>query len=174
MDEKEIKKVENIFNYAFENLCENDKELLQDRTLHEECINHRLAYYIEKYLEFYDEKYNVDMEFNRNGKEEKVLPGNIKNEGGVIRPDIIVHTRMKKLENKYKNYIVIEAKKSKDSKEDKDVVTIFINSKEYGYKVGVTINYNKFNPIKATLYYKNSNDEIEQRYLEYPDMQAKI
>ena len=34
MDEKEIKKVENIFNYAFENLCENDKELLQDRTLH--------------------------------------------------------------------------------------------------------------------------------------------
>ncbi|WP_347058910.1 hypothetical protein [Intestinibacter bartlettii] len=174
MDEKEIKKVENIFNYAFENLCENDKELLQDRTLHEECINHRLAYYIEKYLEFYDEKYNVDMEFNRNGKEEKVLPGNSKNKSGRIRPDIIVHTRMKELENKYKNYIVIEAKRDKDSEKDKDIVTRFIEVEEYEYKVGVTINYNKFNPIKATLYYKNSNDEIKQKYLEYPDMQAKI
>ena len=174
MDEKEIKKVENIFNYAFEKLCQNDKELLQNRTLHEECINHRLAYYIEKYLEFYDEKYNVDMEFNKNGEKKKELPENSKNEGGAIRPDIIVHTRMKELENKYKNYIVIETKKSEDSKEDKDVVTRFIKSKEYEYKVGVTINYNKFNPIKATLYYKNSNDEIEQRYLEYPDMQAKI
>ena len=174
MDEKEIKKVENILTYAFKNICENDKELLQDRTLYEDCISHRLAYYIEKYLEFYDEKYNVDMEFNKNGEKKKELPENSKNEGGAIRPDIIVHTRMKELENKYKNYIVIETKKSEDSKEDKDVVTRFIKSKEYEYKVGVTINYNKFNPIKATLYYKNIDDKIEQRYLEYPDRKAKI
>lgn len=169
MDEKEIKKVEDIFNYAFEQLYQKDKELLQNRTLHEDCINHRLAYYIERYLEFYDEKYNVDVQFNRNGENKKELPGNIKNESGYIRPDIIVHTRMKKLE-KYQNYIVIEAKISKDSKEDEDVVKRFIGYKEYEYKVGVTVNYNKFNPIKATLYYKNNNNEIKQRYLEYQDM----
>lgn len=172
MDEKEIKKVENILNYAFKNICENDKELLQDRTLHEDCINHRLAYYIEKYLEFYDEKYNVDMEFNKNGEVKKELPGNIKSKSGGIRPDIIVHTRMKELEHKYKHYIVIEAKRSEDSKEDKDVVTRFIKSEEFGYKVGVTINYNKFNPIKATLYYKNDKNNIEHSYLKYPDMQV--
>lgn len=170
MDEKEIKEVEDIFNYAFEQLYQKDKELLQDRTLHEDCINHRLAYYVEKYLEFYDEKYNVDVQFNRNGENKKELPDNIKNESGCIRPDIIVHTRMKKLENKYQNYIVIEAKKAKDSEEDKDLVKRFIESKEYKYKVGVTINYNKFNPIKATLYYRNSDNEIEKRDLEYSDM----
>ena len=136
----------------------------------EHCINHRLAYYVEKYLEFYDEKYNVDVQFNRNGENKKELPDNIKNESGCIKPDIIVHTRMKKLENKYQNYIVIEAKKAKDSEEDKDLVKRFIESKEYKYKVGVTINYNKFNPIKATLYYRNSDNEIEKRDLEYSDM----
>ena len=170
MDEKEIKKVEDIFNYAFEQLYQKDKELLQDRTLHEDCINHRLAYYIERYLEPYDEKYKVDVQFNRNGENKKELPGNIKNESGLVRPDIIVHTRMKKLENKYQNYIVIEAKKAKDSEEDEDLVKRFIESKEYKYKVGVTINYNKFNPIKATLYYRNSDNEIEKRDLEYSDM----
>lgn len=170
MDEKEIKEVENIFNYAFEQLYQKDKELLQDRTLHEDCINHRLAYYIEKYLEFYDEKYNVDVQFNRNGENKKELPGNTKNKSGYIRPDIIVHTRMKELGNKYKNYIVIEAKISKDSKEDKDVVKRFIGYEKYEYKIGVTINYNKFNPIKATLYYKNSKNKIEHKYLEYKDM----
>ena len=77
---------------------------------------------------------------------------------------------MKKLENKYQNYIVIEAKKAKDSEEDEDLVKRFIESKEYKYKVGVTINYNKFNPIKATLYYRNSDNEIEKRDLEYSDM----
>lgn len=34
MDEKEIKEVEDIFNYAFEQLYQKDKELLQDRTLY--------------------------------------------------------------------------------------------------------------------------------------------
>ena len=170
MDEKEIKKVKDIFNYAFEQLYQNDKELLQNRTLHEDCINHRLAYYIERYLEHYDEKYKVDVQFNRNGENKKELPDNIKNKSGCIRPDIVVHTRMKNLENKCQNYIVIEAKISKDSEEDKDVVKRFIESKKYQYKVGVTINYNKFNPIKATLYYRNSDNEIEKRDLEYSDM----
>ena len=95
---------------------------------------------------------------------------NSKNKSGRIRPDIIVHTRMKELENKYKNYIVIEAKRDKDSEKDKDIVTRFIEVEEYEYKVGVTINYNKFNPIKATLYYRNSDNEIEKRDLEYSDM----
>ena len=57
---------------------------------------------------------------------------------------------------KYKNYIVIEAKRDKDSEKDKDIVTRFIEVEEYEYKVGVTINYNKFNPIKATLYLINN------------------
>ena len=113
-----------------------------------------------------------DMEFNKNGEVKKELPGNIKSKSGGIRPDIIVHTRMKELEHKYKHYIVIEAKRSEDSKEDKDVVTRFIKSEEFGYKVGVTINYNKFNPIKATLYYKNDKNNIEHSYLKYPDMQV--
>ena len=85
MDEKEIKKVKDIFNYAFEQLYQNDKELLQNRTLHEDCINHRLAYYIERYLEHYDEKYKVDVQFNRNGENKKELPDNIKNKSGCIR-----------------------------------------------------------------------------------------
>ena len=83
MDEKEIKKVKDIFNYAFEQLYQNDKELLQNRTLHEDCINHRLAYYIERYLEHYDDKYKVDVQFNRNGENKKELPDNIKKDAHI-------------------------------------------------------------------------------------------
>ena len=74
-----------------ENLSNNEK--LLNRKLHETTINHRIAYYFEKYIQNTDLSfYKVDIEYNRNNwgpKELETVEGLL-----VVRPDIIIHTRM--------------------------------------------------------------------------------
>jgi hypothetical protein len=70
--------------------------LLLDRAVREECINHRLAFYIETNFSLIihdDMLYSVDIEYNKNvSRSEK----EIELDNGLvipIRPDIIIHQR---------------------------------------------------------------------------------
>lgn len=182
ISDKEVEDVKKLLEYAFKKLQENDLELIKlsndciapkttyyakrkyERKLHEVCINHRLAVYIEEYIcnNFDDKKkYFIDIEYNRCGVNPKMVQ--INNEAKILRPDIIVHTRMNQNQ---KHYLVVEAKKDTNSKRDKEKIKAFINDDNYKYQFGCTIIYGEFKPIKATLFYKN-NENLVENELEY-------
>lgn len=105
--------IEKSINQAIELFIERDIYLLNiggenhgfSKKLHEVCISHQLASYIEKFLrdnEVIDDSFYVDIEYNKNLQITK------SNNGSNIRPDIIVHKRGI---NDH-NLIVIELKKN--------------------------------------------------------------
>jgi hypothetical protein len=92
----------------------NDNSLI-DRKLKEECINHRLAYYIEKRKPEAFSGYYIDVEYNKNGYDQKTLK--IDNEIKTIRPDILIH---KRIDNILDNLLAIECKIGYLNKHDKN------------------------------------------------------
>ena len=108
--------IELIISSLFE-LIKNDKYLLEWK-LKEECINHKLASYINSILPYYcheDQRYDVDIEYDKNYadlKEARMPDGTRR----YIRPDIIVHNRGTNLEN----LIAIEVKKHYCGQRDSD------------------------------------------------------
>jgi len=136
------------------------------RKLHEICINHKLANYLEEFvcplLQRKSKKFFVDIEFNREGKRKK-RNDNYK----LVRPDIIIHNRKSDCD-KY-NVLVVECKKhdrnTKNSIENEDVEKIkaFMTEKKYGYEFGLYVEYGD-KEIRGLLFYhgKNGNIESEQ------------
>ena len=144
----------------------NDSEVIEyssniekyERKLHEVCINHRLAHYLERLLpKYYPNDYKVDIEYNRYYKNKKYV--DIAGDSKIVRPDIIIHTRAIRPEYP-QHLLVIEAKKDVDSQEDIEVVKSFIQDPHYQYIFGLTVRYNDFNPVQATLFYKDNNETI--------------
>lgn len=87
-----------------------------ERKLHEVCINHRFAHYIERLLpDYYPNDYKVDIEYNRYYKNKKYV--DIAGDRRVVRPDIIIHTRAVRSEYP-QHLLVIEAKKNENCLED--------------------------------------------------------
>ncbi len=120
---------------ALKLLIKNDIEIIKNKTK-EECINHKLAQYLENIL--LNEKiltvHNVDIEYNKYKKGEKKSA-----DGRNIRPDIIVHERKSGNRN---NLIVIEAKKDYESEKDRGKIRNLVQNKEtYSYSLGVAISY---------------------------------
>lgn len=125
--------------------CKIEEDLDYDsRKLHEVCINHRFANYLEaRFVEQFPEEKNLffDIEFNREGVEKKELSynGNIK----VVRPDIIVHNRMS-AHNK-KNVLVVECKKigasSTELNDDEGKIRAFMEEPNYRYCYGLQVIY---------------------------------
>lgn len=84
-----IDNIKALLVQAFRLLLENDSDLISlsepileryldaeilERKLHEVCINHRLAYYIEELLpSYFLGKYKVDIEYNRYYRNKKHL-----------------------------------------------------------------------------------------------------
>lgn len=174
----ELESIENAILMSIKDLFKNDKELASnedhsvnsgensssDRKLHEVCINHRLASYLgNRFQEIVERntKIFVDIEFNRNGYEIKSL-----STCGKIRPDIIIHNR--KSGDQKVNLLIVEAKKTKDSAEDENVIKCLMNDLEFHYKYGLRIIYNDLSKetTKAFLYYKESG-KIQRKKLEY-------
>ncbi|MBK9960786.1 MAG: hypothetical protein IPP06_05485 [Saprospiraceae bacterium] len=90
-----------LINQSLERFTKNDIDLLKI-SIHEECLNHRLAVYIEQILsECQIDKFYVDIEYNRNIDMIKSI--NHDN----IRIDIIVHGRG----NNQNNLLAFEKKK---------------------------------------------------------------
>jgi hypothetical protein len=134
-------------------------ERLLDRELHEICINHRLAYYLENNLQDHELGfYNVDLEYNRFYGNQKIL-----NTGArqlPVRPDIIVHTRMNdRVEQQH--YLIVEAKKAGIPPYDIVKVRAFISDDNYNYLFGLTISYcSSDTHVLANLYYYNGTEII--------------
>jgi len=128
-----------------------------EQKLHEVCINHRLAVYIEKNLN--DENYFVDIEYNKNNYAPKILQtDNCQKE---VRPDIIVHTRTKDT-NYHKSYLIIESKKDKDSEKDEEKIKAFIKSTDYSYKFGCKIIYGDlYSKCKIKVFYSLDGKKID-------------
>lgn len=135
------------------------------RKLHEVCINHKLANYLEEFilpiLEYKNIRYFVDIEFNREGVNKKEIK--INGIGEVVRPDIIVHNR--KTGDEKHNFLVAECKKSSANKDEKgdDVKKLkaFIRDDRYKYRYGLQIIYGN-DKIKATLFYCDQGEMREE------------
>ncbi len=121
--------------------------ILFDKNIHEQAFSHRLAVYVEKYLqkELKDPilthwlEASVDCEYNRHGDKGKHLAEIIdkypEKKTDIVRPDIVVHVR-----NKDKNFLVVEMTKSKekDFQYAFDKVSAFVNS-AHGYSLGAVV-----------------------------------
>ena len=94
-------------------VIKSDADLIETQP-REECVNHKLAQYLENVL--YERNLlgncSVDIEYNKYKEDEKKTSN-----GRNIRPDIIAHERRSGNKN---NLIVIEAKKGYDVKQDRD------------------------------------------------------
>lgn len=157
---------------AFEKLNEKDGSLFEipidadadyeARKLHEVCVNHKLANYLEKYLfeklDLNEETFFVDIEFNREGTNYKELEYN--NEKGRVRPDIIVHNR--KSGDEKINILVVECKKSpakiKDIQDDREKINAFLTNQKYQYDYGLQAIYSK-DGVSGKFFYKE-NDQL--------------
>lgn len=165
----EINQITEILIAAFGDLRENDKQLIGNhgdnesycnkQKLHEVCINHRLAIYIEKHLKCKNLNYNVDIEYNKKNYSSKEIEinGNCKE----VRPDIIVHIRAN---NKgiQDNYLIIEAKKDKNSTYDKNKINSFMRDPSFLYKFGCKIIYGDLGEsCNIKLYYSENGQKID-------------
>jgi len=119
---------------ALKMLVQNDGDLIENQPK-EECINHKLAQYVEIVLSKRNLLGNcsVDIEYNKYKEDEKKS-----SDGRPIRPDIIAHERKSGDKN---NLIVIEAKKGYGTKGDRDKVTDLVANVKYNYSVGAVISY---------------------------------
>lgn len=136
---------------AFEYMLDNDSNLL---FAHEIACAHRLAIYLGGML-IWNKKYccyNVDLEYNRDGIDEKRLTYQRDGEEDKyeIRPDIIVHKRQQK-----DNLIVVELKKDDITENDKNKVEQLCKNENYEYENGYCISVKKKQIIK---YSKKDNE----------------
>lgn len=154
-----IRKDQLLFVMAQTELVETENE----RKLHEVCINHRLALYLESNLEDIDKSdYSVDIEYNRNFDLVKRARRTPEEEEIIVRPDIIIHKRANN-NLEIANYLVIEAKKGESSAEDKDKIERLLLDARFKFKYGLTISYLR-NPdsIDCIIYYLE-NTQIQTR-----------
>jgi hypothetical protein len=153
-----------IFNMDLEiemaqEVSENAKRL--NRKLHETCISHRLAHYLENELVDTDYKdYCVDIEYNRfygNLKILNTVQGQLS-----VRPDIIIHSRV---DNTFdpQHLLVIETKKEAISNRDINKIMGFISDDNYNYVFGLTVSYcSDETQIIANLYYFNGTEIVNE------------
>jgi len=158
--------IKKAIHSAFEELLKNDGCLFKCQTeeypennprkLHEVCINHKLANYLERFILQSNTNLYVDIEFNREGINKKSVE--INDETKIVRPDIIVHNRESD-EKKY-NLLVVECKKNDATKDkiedDKEKLKKFIEDDKFQYKYGLQVLYDK-NKISGHLYYLKEN-----------------
>ncbi len=142
--------------------CKIEEDFPYDsRKLHEVCINHRLAKYLEtRFIEQFPDEENLfcDIEFNREGIEKKELSykGNVK----VVRPDIIMHNR--RSDHSKRNVLVVECKKigaaDSDLTDDKEKIKAFMIEPNYQYSFGLQVIYGAYE-IKGSFFWEE-NEEI--------------
>lgn len=142
---------------ALEKLIEKDIKLINLEPW-EECINHRLAVYLEQILRTLDVfSYHVDMEYDKrlDGEKDICVDGEKIN----IRPDILIHERGE-MDN---NLLVIEAKKGYPLKHDLDKIRGLMDA-DYHYDFGCTISYlPDADRIEYVLYYKSDGQLFWKR-----------
>lgn len=139
MNEEEVRQ---LLSDALERVDEEDADLLE-YNVNERSITHKLAVYL---CEEVSEEWDVDVEYNRVGKDEvskavpmehlhSIIPDDADPEdldAKTVYPDVIVHNRREP----YENLLVIEAKKSERSGEyDREKLTAYVEELEYKFGV---------------------------------------
>ena len=171
----EIETIRNIIRKALEELVDKDDDIFKqklpklgkstekerklNRELHETALNHRFAFYLENgFIAKNLTTYNVDIEYNRNFSNPKSVK--IRGIKIPVRPDILIHKRMKSSEPDA-HLLIIEAKKGKTSGHDIDKIKAFMNDNDYKYKYGLTVSYAfNQNQVETILYSKSENNKI--------------
>lgn len=130
--EKEIK--EWLHNAFYDLFNSEDNEII-DRSLREECINHRFACHLENNKPVNFSLYYIDMEYDKNCSDSKYIELNgVK---AAIRPDILIHRR---IDDPSDNLIAFECKKESLTKEDKDKLKQ-LKLDGYNYKYCIAVQY---------------------------------
>jgi hypothetical protein len=127
--------IKNWIERSLTELFKQDGSYLIDRELREECINHRLAFYLEVFRPVGYAEYYIDLEYDKNASSKKSIIQN-----GVptnIRPDIIIH---KRTDDIYDNLLAFECKKWNLSKDDKSKLTE-LKRQNYNYQYCIGIGY---------------------------------
>lgn len=144
----EFGEIFNRVNLAIDILFKNDVILLE-KAVNERTISHKLA----EYLQTQFPEWHVDCEYNRKDNDIKRLNGieecNEQRKSDRIYPDIIVHHRG--IED---NLLVIEIKTdNQDDPCDRKKLELLTKKEgEYGYDMGVYIQFNRLNAPKLTWY----------------------
>lgn len=157
-----------IIEKSLNDLSIYERELI-NRDVHEDCINHRFAFYLEINLGLFfnidnhkklSEIYNlsVDAEYNKNYKE----PKRYGDKTSYAIPDIIIHQRNS---NDY-NLLMVEAKKTK--LKDGDIIKLdALLESPYNYKLTMGIEYlPKKDYFNLEFYFKNHH-EVKHLSVEY-------
>ncbi|HEY8462421.1 MAG TPA: hypothetical protein VIM29_00055 [Bacillota bacterium] len=152
--------VKQIMESSLSRLVEKDSELI-DRRVKEECINHRLAIYIdENYRQFCGQRNhcNVDLEYNKNlDREKEVYDGNGKPIR--IRPDILLHKRG----SNDNNLIAIETKKDCFKRHDMDKIQALLKP-PFRYLYGFIILYRPLKPEMKVRFFNRKFAEDYQTF----------
>ncbi|MBU4141458.1 hypothetical protein KKE99_01135 [Patescibacteria group bacterium] len=130
--------IKTLIERSLKKLVERDRRLIH-RKVREECINHRLACYLEQFLNEESNvlrSYEVDLEYDKNYNELKKIIIDEYNNAKAIRPDIIVHKR----ETNEDNLIAFEIKKGYTNKHDLKKIKGLLRS-PYNYAYGCLISY---------------------------------
>ncbi len=169
-----MEKIIKAIQAAFTKLKHSDGSLFQcpqevaaaynQRKLHEVCINHKLAIYLEEFL--YPElnpalqPLFTDIEFNREGINFKKL--DYDGQEKIVRPDIVIHNR--KSGNEKENILIVECKKNPANQDEIETdnlkIRAFLTDDKYSYDFGLQVIYSE-NEVTGTLFYIE-NDEVTQ------------
>ena len=122
-----------------DNKIDGQKEL--NREVHETTINGRLERYIEDLISDFGYKgYNCDIEYNRYINQRKMVRSIETGQYIEVRPDIIVHKRLR-LYEELPHLLVVEAKKYSNNEKDRNHVRDIMRDNNYCYKFGLLISY---------------------------------
>jgi hypothetical protein len=137
MNQFELQRIrQSDISYCGEAVISSVKLLLtHDITLlaigtHEQGICHRLALYFEPWFSTYD----VDCEYNRiESKVKRVL---VDNEKRIVKPDILVHERLRP-----ENCLAVEAKATSNPDSECEPVKLIglLNDADFHYKLGLFV-----------------------------------
>jgi hypothetical protein len=136
LDELQVLELQEIIDQALKKLYHDDLDLIKRGGM-ERSVSFRFALYVyELILESeWLRRYNLDLEYNKNGVKPKRLPTRPKG----AQPDIILHRRGSNEEN----ILVIEIKgwwNDYPRKDDYDKIVDFIHQEgEYKYGLGVLL-----------------------------------
>lgn len=152
--------ITSLMEFSIIELLNNDITLIRNN-LKEECINHRLALYIESFINQHPEygSYNVDLEYNKNKENPKLIL--LEGKPVPIRPDIIVHKRG----SNERNLLAIESKKRSKRKHDSDKLEALLKQ-PYNYRVSCYVIFYK-KRVLIELY--NQNKCFYRRYFLYSE-----
>ena len=158
MNKEDIKQ---LITRSLKILIQSDGGLIRKK-VREECINHKLACYLEQLLNKNSNNlfsYSVDLEYNKNYNEPKKAIVDENNNTKAIRPDIIIHKRDT---NKY-NLIAFEIKKEYTNKYDLVKIKGLLRP-PYNYTYGCLISYLPDKNYIIVKLLSNQTQEIEDKF----------